>query len=344
MSEDYTDNNAEYVIRLASRTQIKVVCSSRSGEPRKIEITKLVNSKDTQKVAINNICLDQLKAFLSFLIDIDIVNYDKKHTSLYSVSDNPELFKKFLKMLQDDDGSGEELLKQILDSDSITSRDIVSTGYRKAQLEIFRKLLEEDYIEGYKRDVLQKPNIQDEKAWQEFFYYNQWIFGYGLDYKFKNILQREFHASNANIAGKNAVISDFLLGDKRYTAFVEIKLPTTALFKKSQNRSGSWKLSSGLIDAYSQILEHKASGEIKLEGGNDMYDGNGSLISQYAYDAKVFLIIGCLNEIEQEVTSDLEKKIKLKTFELFRRDSRNVEIITYDELYERAKFIVEHKS
>jgi len=344
VSEDYTDNNAEYVIRLASRTQIKVVCSSRSGEPRKIEITKLVNSKDTQKVAINNICLDQLKAFLSFLIDIDIVNYDKKHTSLYSVSDNPELFKKFLKMLQDDDGSGEELLKQILDSDSITSRDIVSTGYRKAQLEIFRRLLEEDYIEGYKRDVLQKPNIQDEKAWQEFFYYNQWIFGYGLDYKFKSILQREFHASNANIAGKNAVISDFLLGDKRYTAFVEIKLPTTALFKKSQNRSGSWKLSSGLIDAYSQILEHKASGEIKLEGRNDMYDGNGSLISQYAYDAKVFLIIGCLNEIEQEVTSDLEKKIKLKTFELFRRDSRNVEIITYDELYERAKFIVEHKS
>ena len=30
-----------------------------------------------------------------------------------------------------------------------------------------------------------------------------------------------------------------------------------------------------------------------------------------------------------------------KTFELFRRDSRNVEIITYDELYDRARFIVQ---
>jgi hypothetical protein len=27
--------------------------------------------------------------------------------------------------------------------------------------------------------------------------------------------------------------------------------------------------------------------------------------------------------------------------ELFRRDSRNVEILTFDELFERAKFIVE---
>lgn len=32
--------------------------------------------------------------------------------------------------------------------------------------------------------------------------------------------------------------------------------------------------------------------------------------------------------------------MKRKTLELFRRDSRNVEIITYDELLERASFIV----
>jgi len=38
-----------------------------------------------------------------------------------------------------------------------------------------------------------------------------------------------------------------------------------------------------------------------------------------------------------------ELQIKAKSFELFRRDSRNVEIVTFDELFERAKFIVEHK-
>jgi hypothetical protein len=37
------------------------------------------------------------------------------------------------------------------------------------------------------------------------------------------------------------------------------------------------------------------------------------------------------------------KRIKEKTLELFRRDSRNVELVTYDELYERARFIVHNE-
>ncbi|MBK6340391.1 MAG: hypothetical protein IPF63_12640 [Bacteroidetes bacterium] len=40
-------------------------------------------------------------------------------------------------------------------------------------------------------------------------------------------------------------------------------------------------------------------------------------------------------------SNTLEKEIKKKTLELFRMDSRNVEILTFDELYERACFIAE---
>ena len=36
------------------------------------------------------------------------------------------------------------------------------------------------------------------------------------------------------------------------------------------------------------------------------------------------------------------KEIKRKTFELFRNDSKNIEIITYRELHNRAKFIIEN--
>ncbi len=43
-----------------------------------------------------------------------------------------------------------------------------------------------------------------------------------------------------------------------------------------------------------------------------------------------------------ESANDNEKRIKEKTFELYRRDSRNIKILTFDELLERAKFIVEH--
>jgi hypothetical protein len=41
--------------------------------------------------------------------------------------------------------------------------------------------------------------------------------------------------------------------------------------------------------------------------------------------------------------NDRERETKQRTFELFRRDSRSVEIMTYDELLERTKFIVEHR-
>jgi len=87
-------------------------------------------------------------------------------------------------------------------------------------------------------------------------------------------------------------------------------------------------------------LEQKSSGQARYEKG-DIYNTNGDLITQKPYDSKTILIIGNWSEIKG--STDLEQKIKEKTFELFRRDSRNVEILTYDELYEKARFIVDDK-
>ena len=341
ISEELLENNSIYLIKVASRTQIKIIFSNSSSEARTLEIAKFVGGKEKETLRLNSICTAQLKVFLSFLIDIDVSSFNEKQTLLSSDNGNEEIFKDFMRIMEN--GEGEDILKEILASENITSHDIVSTGYRKSQLEIFRMLLNEDYIAEYKTNILNKPSTKDETAWQEFFTLNQWIFGYGLDYRFQGILQKEFHASDTDAAGKDGVISDFLLGDKRFTSFVEIKLPTTPLFKNSQNRAGCWKLSSELLDSYSQILEQKACGEIKVEQ-KELFDEDGKIITQRACDSKTFLIIGSLTDLEKSPSSDKEKKIKLKTFELFRRDSRNVEIITYDELYERAKFIVEHKS
>ncbi|WP_218688874.1 Shedu immune nuclease family protein [Psychrobacter sp. BF1] len=340
ISEEILQDKQIYLIKIASRTQIKIIFSNGSNEARTFEIVKFVRGQEKESVRLSNICTSQLKTFLAFLIDIDIGNFHQKQTVLSSNNNNSEIFEDFMRVIKN--GDGEEILKQILATDNITTHDIVSTGYRKSQLNIFKKLLEEDYINDYKKDIINKPNTKDETAWQEFFTLNQWIFGYGLDYQFQGILQKEFHASDTNAAGKDGVISDFLLGNKIFTSFVEIKLPNTPLFGSIKNRSGCWKLSHELLEAYSQILEQKACGEIKIERC-ELFDENGVEIKQNAYDSKTFLIIGSLNS-EENSCNDQEKKIKAKTFELFRRDSRNVEIITYDELYDRAKFIVENKS
>lgn len=130
-----------------------------------------------------------------------------------------------------------------------------------------------------------------------------------------------------------------MLGDKFFTTFIELKKPSTPLFGNEKNRSNSWRLSNELIDSVSQILEHKASGLIRMD--NPQYI-NGEPLKQKAYDSKVILIIGDWSELDKSGSTQ-EINIKKKTFELFRRDSRNIEILTFDELFERACYIAEGK-
>ena len=223
----------------------------------------------------------------------------------------------------------------------ITSTDIINIGYRKKQLEIFEKLLNQpDYFATYTTEN-KITDTRHESVWQYFFNSNDWIFGYGLDYRFLGILQKEAHVSSTDVAGKGDVINDFLLGCNKFTVLVELKKHDTPLFGKDKNRSNSWTLSDDLISGLSQILEQKASWQFFAETNtNGNFDDKGKPIKQKAVDPKSILVIGSTKQFSGD---DKENQIKAKTFELFRRDSRNIEILTYDELYERAKFIVEHK-
>lgn len=335
----------EVRFKLAPRTMMKVVYLADKDNIEGLEIVKIIDGEDKQKVKFNAFNVQQLKMFLQFINSIDLKGISERRIALADDSldvIDKDTRKKITTLLSGSEGS--ELIKELLDAGVITGQDLVNTGYRKQQLDIFHRLLYCDYISDYKRDVLNKPNTKDETAWQTFFDRNPWIFGYGLSYRFLSILQREFSASDTTAAGKEEVISDFLLGDPRFTTFVELKKPDTPLFSHNKNRSGSWCLSEELTWAVSQILEQKASGQLKIETTKELLDGDGQSITQRACDPKVILIIGCWDQVEQSVDSSGIKAIKRKTFELFRRDSRNIEIITYDELYERARFIVKNET
>jgi len=283
----------------------------------------------------------QIIDYLKLLSELNLTDINERRITL-AEDDLPaddETKKKIKTFLLRKDG--QQIIEELLASGIITSTDIVNIGYRKQQLEFFKKLLEEDYLSEYKKEIIKNTQIKDELAWQYFFNENPWIFGYGLDYRFMGILQKEFSASGTEADGSGQVNGDFLIGDKKFTTFVELKKPDTPLFKNSTTRSGAWKLSTDLMEAKSQILEQKASGQIKLEK-ETIHDSDGNEIKQKSYDSKVILILGNWDQIKNDV--DLVKQTKIKTFELFRRDSRNVEIITFDELFERAKFIVENKT
>jgi hypothetical protein len=246
-----------------------------------------------------------------------LLNLTKPDTSKILVDkDLAELVDK----LSDLEKDKRESVLETLRNNVLTKQDLNILSGRKDGLELFKELFSKK---------------TSETEWQLFFKQNSWIFGYGLDYRFLSILQREASVSSTDLDGKNEVKLDYLLGDKNFTIIVELKRPDTPLFEKDKNRSESWKLSKDLTYAVSQILSQKAEWQIKAQ--TDQFDENENKIEQDTVDPKTILIIGDTKQFSGSTKSDLIKK---KTFELYRRNSRNIEILTYDELLGRAQFIV----
>ncbi len=58
----------------------------------------------------------------------------------------------------------------------------------------------------------------------------------------------------------------------------------------------------------------------------------------FLYQPKSYIVIGSLSEFKSDIGVNEDK---FSSFELFRQSQMNPDIITFDELYERAKYIVE---
>ncbi|PHI19247.1 hypothetical protein CEQ90_13625 [Lewinellaceae bacterium SD302] len=323
----------------STRTQIQLTRKLTDGEFSRLEIVKMVSGKETGRVVLPKFTLEEMYGFMQIIAGMGVDDSTARRSLI--VNENLKNLDSITREAIVETLSGAEgmdVVKELIDSGALNEKDFVNTGYRRVQLGIFYKLLYENHLATYKEEEMGKPNTKDEIAWQHFFAKNPWIFGHGLGVRFNTILQKEFAASDTTAAGKEQVNADFLLADTRFTTFVELKRPDTPLFGPAKNRARAWKLSTELQDAKSQILEQKASGTLKLEQTRDLTDDQGRLITQRAYDPRVIVVIGSWSEITDDVYQ--EKLVKQKTFELFRRDSRNVEFITYDELYEKAHHIV----
>lgn len=226
----HQDENG-FQVKLATRTMLKAVYIKEKGDIERVEFIKLISGKETQKVSLSKFNFVQLKAFLSLISEIDLKGITEKRLKIFDDEELDEDTIKQVKTLLSQDG-GADVIESLIEEGIITSRDIVNTSFRKRGLQIFEKMLNEDeYWKAYasENDI---SNSSEEKVWQFFFEKNEWIFGYGLDYWFQEILQREAHLSDTDLDGSNAVIGDYLIGDKRFTTFIELKKPSTQLFRK----------------------------------------------------------------------------------------------------------------
>lgn len=235
-----------------------------------------------------------------------------------------------------------ELFSSIVQT-NVTSKDIIAFAYRKKQLDIFDKLLNTDLFDR----TIKKNNWKKEALWQRFFEKNTWIFGYGLGYVFltgldDKKLEQVVQGYNLNLHGKRVDALMKTRGIISSLCFVEIKTHQTRLLAPGEPyRPGCYAPSDELVGAIAQVQGSVEDATKTLAQKIDVKDKSGNPTGEevFNYKAKSFLVIGSLFEFMTEHGVNEEK---LRSFELFRKSIVSPEIITFDELYERARFIVEY--
>lgn len=236
-----------------------------------------------------------------------------------------------------------ELCQAIIENE-LDMMDIQSLAYRRQQLEIMQGLLCDDkFFEDYRisQNITQ---LGLEPVWQCFFEKNQWIFGFALHYVIgegvdPNRLEQVVAGHTISGAGKRV---DALLrsrGILRSLCYIEIKTHKTKLLHDKPYRSEVWRPSDELAGAVAQ--SHKTV-QKAIEHLNQVLTIETSprkpAETFYNYSPRAIVICGCLGEFETDTSLG---QARFSSFELFRRTIQTPDIITFDELYERAIAIVE---
>lgn len=236
----------------------------------------------------------------------------------------------------------QELFAEVMKS-AMTKDDVVAFAYRRRQVEAFGRLLEDrSYFDEVK---VKRACSGDEAVWQRFFERNEWIFGYGLSYLYVSgitpeKLEQVVKGYDMLSGGKRADAVMRTRGMVSALCFAEIKTHETDLLAAKPYRSGCWPPSTELVGAIAQVQGTVAAAMKHWETRCLPKDTEGNPTGEEVFNIKprAFIVIGTLAQLQTEHGANEEK---MRSFELFRNSIEGVEILTFDELYERSRFIVE---
>ena len=228
---------------------------------------------------------------------------------------------RYIKLLIEQ-GLSEDIWKQLVD----TNPDL-ATKLSLAKIQTDRIAIVDEFTAHLNRD-------DTEKFWQCFLSSNDWIFGFCLSYHFTTMVDREVYVGGTNVNGRNGELCDFMAmseGNAKYTSLVEIKRPTTPLLCSRPPRGTTYGVSRELSDAVAQVQTY-----CNTWGTNTTRESFNFQVKNNSVTVlpKGILVIGN--------TAELDSEDKIRSFELFRRNLHNPEIITYDELFARAKFVAKY--
>lgn len=343
-SHEFAQERGELVIRRSygGRTEVKVKFYEDDRSIFGITLQRFSSVTGPRSKTSFSFRGDEIRRFIEFLLNVQRVTLPDSEK--LNITDQE--FRRILltpERLTDLIRDNQEKILAWVRSDA-TASDIVALGYRRKQLENFKKLLfEPDYFESQRAASATTP----EGVWQKFFEKNKWIFGYGLTYIFlSNLEERNLEqvVAGADIWGEGKRADGVMKtrGAIEALCLVEIKRHDTPLLKDGPAyRSGSWPPSDELTGG---IAQSQSTVEKVIRRLDEKYEpitpsGNPTGEALFAYQPRSYLVAGRLNEFQTAQGPNIPK---YRSFELFRRNTIRPEIITFDELFQRARFIVEH--
>lgn len=285
--------------------------SLKSGE----EVQLVLDSEETLRLFQE---LNNLYALSRGGVQMGVVNLvvGREENTIVAAQDSASIIKTFLGK-----GDHRKILAELAkDSSSLITEFSVARiiNERKRILNVFEQQVKQDEWK--------------EAEWQKFFEQNKWIFGYGLNYQILNSVTNQPYYGGRSVEGNGDQRGDFLkktAGDVKFTVLVEIKTPKVKLCG-NQYRNGAYPVSSDVVGAVSQMQSNCRTWDRKADDRENRHLERANIKT---VQAKGILVVGKLSQLSDD---------QIDSFELFRRNLFNPEILTFDELLARARYIVEH--
>lgn len=214
-----------------------------------------------------------------------------------------------------------ELAKEANQNDLLTNEDSVLQARERIE-----KFYIETVIDEFKKIYQQKNDSHGlEEKWQQFFKKYSWIFSQ-LFASSVLFFEDKAYVGGKSIDNKNGKVADFLYKNTLTDniAVIEIKTHATSLIKKQAYRGTDvYAVDKELSGGINQVLDQRDNLQ------KEFYELQRNSKKDFeTYNSKCLMVVGRLANMSKEAR---------KAFELQRSNSKDVDIVTFDEVLEKLK-------
>jgi hypothetical protein len=232
-----------------------------------------------------------------------------------------------------------DFLAEILRS-AVDAPDIIALAHRREVLAKFESLLTDDAFFDAENARIGGSR---ERVWQVFLEENPWVIGSTLAPQFlhswsKDRLEETVVGSSIAGAGKRPDAVLRTAGAISAVVLAEIKHHRTELLA-TEYRAGCWRVSDEVAGGVAQCQGTVDEAQTALGKTIEIKDEHGYSTDQaFVCRPRSLLVVGSLEEFTKDGNVH---RTKFESFERFRRGLRDPEILTFDELYERARLTLD---